>query len=77
MNMNLSYDNLLDTIKQLHEDKQNNYFVNKKQTLLDRINNYLQHGGFFNPEHMDHDQVRKLLLDIKDYLENNNRVAND
>lgn len=75
--MNLSYDNLLDTIRQLHEDKQTNHFITNKQNLVDRINLYLQHGGFFNPEHMDHDQVRNLLLDIKDYLENNNRVANE
>lgn len=28
-----------------------------------RITQYLLHGGLFNPECMDHNEVRELLLD--------------
>lgn len=43
--------------------------MNKKE-LLDRISNYLQSGGLFNPEMMEHDKVHALILDIQTYLEN-------
>jgi hypothetical protein len=33
--------------------------------LLDRIQNYLGNGGLFNPELMDHDKVRDLMLDCR------------
>jgi hypothetical protein len=32
--------------------------------LCDRIFEYLAHGGFVNPELMDHNAVRDLLIDI-------------
>lgn len=38
-------------------------------TLIERIDNYLQNGGLFNPEMMEHDKVRQLLLDCRDALE--------
>jgi hypothetical protein len=33
--------------------------------LGDRITQYLSIGGLFNPEHMDHDKVRDLLIDTR------------
>jgi len=33
-----------------------------------RIQNYLGNGGFFNPEHMEHDKVRNLLMDIRNLI---------
>lgn len=30
-----------------------------------RITQYLEVGGFWNPEHMEHDKVRQLLIDIR------------
>ncbi len=34
-----------------------------------RITNYLCSGGLFNPELMEHDKVRALLIDARDYIE--------
>jgi hypothetical protein len=36
--------------------------------LYDRIQNYLGNGGLFNPEMMEHDKVRSLLMDIRDTI---------
>jgi hypothetical protein len=36
--------------------------------LFDRITNYLGNGGLFNPEMMEHEKVRDLLIDCRDYL---------
>lgn len=36
--------------------------------LKRRIQNYLANGGLFNPELMEHDKVRDLLIDIRDFL---------
>ena len=36
--------------------------------LLDRIQNYLECGGLFNPECMEHDKVRDLIMDCKAIL---------
>jgi uncharacterized membrane protein len=40
----------------------------KSAELKSRINNYLENGGFFNPEHMDHEKVSELLLECRDFL---------
>lgn len=40
--------------------------------LNERITDYLTNGGQFNPEYMDHDKVRDLLIDVQQYL-----LAND
>lgn len=37
--------------------------------FVQRIREYLSVGGLFNPEMMDHEKVRNLLLEIKDYLD--------
>ncbi len=37
--------------------------------LLKRIQSYLENGGLFNPEMMEHDKVRDLILDLREYLE--------
>lgn len=37
--------------------------------ILDLINEYLQHGGLFNPESMDHDKVRDLIIRCRDEIE--------
>ena len=39
-----------------------------RHALLVRIRSYLGNGGLFNPEYMEHEKVRDLLLDIKDAL---------
>ena len=36
--------------------------------LIKRITNYLSLGGLFNPEMMEHEKVRDLLMDIQDHL---------
>ena len=36
--------------------------------LLDRIQNYLECGGLFNPECIKHDKVRDLIMDCKAIL---------
>jgi hypothetical protein len=36
---------------------------------VDKINNYLQHGGMFNPELMEHHKVADLLLECRRELE--------
>lgn len=36
--------------------------------VADRITGYLCLGGFFNPELMDHEKVRVLLMDCRDEL---------
>lgn len=40
-----------------------------RNRLLDRIQNYLESGGLFNPELMEHDKVRNLVMDLRDYLQ--------
>jgi hypothetical protein len=40
-----------------------------KRALLERIKNYLEVGGLFNPEMMDHDKVRDLIIDLRDYVD--------
>jgi hypothetical protein len=37
-------------------------------TLEDRITNYLANGGLFNPEMMEHEKVRDLLMDCRAVL---------
>ena len=37
-----------------------------------RINDYLITGGLFNPEYMLHDNVRDLLIEIRDFLKESN-----
>ena len=36
--------------------------------LLDRIQNYLKCGGFFNPECMEHDKAKDLIMDCRAIL---------
>jgi len=36
--------------------------------LIARITNYMASGGLFNPESMQHDSVRDLLMDVRDHL---------
>ena len=37
--------------------------------MNERITNYLASGGLFNPEHMEHEKVRDLLMDCREYIE--------
>ena len=39
-----------------------------RQQLINRITEYLCNGGLFNPEYMNHAEVSKLLMDVRDYL---------
>lgn len=41
----------------------------KKAELLARIQNYLGNGGLFNPEMMEHEKVRDLIMDCRSYIE--------
>jgi hypothetical protein len=36
--------------------------------INNRITEYLANGGLFNPEHMNHEEVRNLLMEIREYL---------
>lgn len=36
--------------------------------VLNKINEYLQVGGFFNPEMMEHDKVRDMVLECRDEI---------
>lgn len=38
------------------------------EEIVARINGYLQSGGLFNPEMVEHEKVRDLLLDCRDTL---------
>lgn len=37
--------------------------------ILSRIQNYLGNGGLFNPEMMDHEKVRNLIIGCRDCIE--------
>lgn len=37
--------------------------------MKERITEYLIAGGLFNPELMEHDKVRNLLMDARDYID--------
>lgn len=39
-----------------------------REELLQRIQNYLESGGLFNPELMEHEKVRELIMDVREYL---------
>ena len=36
--------------------------------ITNRITEYLSNGGLFNPESMNHEEVRNLLMEIREYL---------
>lgn len=40
----------------------------RRQELLNRIQNYLESGGLWNPECMEHDKVQELIMDVRNYL---------
>jgi len=42
--------------------------VPNSTALQQRIQSYLTSGGLFNPESMNHTEVRQLILDFRDYL---------
>ena len=44
--------------------------MKSKKELLDKITSYFQSGGLFNPEMMEHDKVRQLIMDCQEYLKN-------
>jgi len=46
-----------------------------KTDIVDRITDYLSVGGFFNPEMMDHDKVRDLLIDCRAALDRTKNMA--
>jgi hypothetical protein len=39
-----------------------------KEKLLERIQNYFESGGLWNPECMEHDKVQELIFDMRSYL---------
>ena len=44
-----------------------------RERLVERITEYLSKGGLFNPEEMDHDKVRTLLIDCREHLSKEKR----
>ena len=40
----------------------------KSNEILGRIGNYLTAGGLFNPEMMEHDKVRDLIMDCRELI---------
>lgn len=44
--------------------------------LSDRITEYLNNGGLFNPEMMDHEKVRDLLMDCREVFLTYPRIQN-
>lgn len=42
--------------------------VEAAEPLNARISEYLQTGGLFNPEMMEHDKVAKLIIDCRDFI---------
>ena len=40
----------------------------KQQELIQRITEYLSSGGLFNPELMNNDAVRDLIIDLSEFL---------
>lgn len=66
--------NLPDNVTEVWNDGQSAYykvrmdFSNTFKTLPDKITEYLTAGGLFNPEEMDHDKVRDLLIECRDKL---------
>ena len=44
------------------------YIVKSNKELVDKITEYLSNGGLFNPELMDHQAVRDLLIQCKESL---------
>ncbi len=43
--------------------------VKDHQAILDEIQNYLEVGGLFNPEMMEHDKVRDLIIKCREALD--------
>lgn len=37
--------------------------------ILERIQSYLSNGGLFNPELMEHDKVRDLIMECREEIE--------
>lgn len=46
-------------------------------TFSNRITQYLSAGGLFNPEMMEHDKVRDLLMEIRDHLDSTTNQETD
>lgn len=46
-------------------------------TLQDRIQSYLGNGGLFNPEMMEHDKVRNLIIDCRTALASNRETLKE
>ena len=45
--------------------------------VLDKISEYLQVGGNFNPELMEHDKVRDMVIECRDEIERLKKKCND
>lgn len=39
-----------------------------QEELISRIKSYLGNGGLFNPEMMEHDKVRDLIIDCREFI---------
>lgn len=45
--------------------------LDQKTETIHKINEYLRQGGLFNPELMDPEAVRNMLIDIRDTIQGN------
>lgn len=43
--------------------------MESNQDIVQKINDYLFMGGLFNPELANHEEVRDLLISIRDYMD--------
>jgi hypothetical protein len=49
----------------------------ERRSIADRITEYLSLGGLWNPELMDHDKVRDLLIDARAALTQEHTGGNE
>lgn len=39
-----------------------------KMSILDKLTEYFLHGGLYNPEMMEHEKVRDLLIEAREEI---------
>ena len=69
-NMNADMFNIMDQIRLEQIDQLDKAIqsYNAMIPLRERINEYLSAGGLFNPEMMEHEKVRDMLIEIRDAI---------
>ena len=69
-NMNMDMMNFMDDIRleQIEQLDKAIRSYNAMNSLRERINEYLSAGGLFNPEMMEHNKVRDMLMEIRNAM---------